>query len=69
MANRIEHSRRHGHYDPRWTTRLHQASVSALPIDVPEEPTETPAPTPTPTLTLVGGTEHTPHGPLAPPGT
>jgi len=55
MAKRIEQSRRHGHYDPRWTGPVLAVSESSLPVDEPEEPTRTP-----PKLTLVGGTDVTP---------
>jgi hypothetical protein len=55
MAKRIEQSRRHGHYDPRWAGRVHVVSESPLPLDEPDEPARTP-----PTLTLVGGTDVTP---------
>jgi len=52
MTKRIEQSRRHGHYDPRWTNRLqlvtenHPAVVNEL-----EVLTELPVPR----LKLVGG--------------
>jgi hypothetical protein len=55
MAKRIEQSRRHGHYDARWTSTVHALSESPLPLEAPEEPTSTP-----PTLRLVGGTDVTP---------
>jgi hypothetical protein len=55
MAKRIEQSRRHGYYDPRWTLPVLVASASPLPVDEPDEPFLTP-----PTLTLVGGTDLTP---------
>jgi hypothetical protein len=49
MAKRIEQSRRHGHYDPRWSGPMLAVSESSLPVNEPDEPTRTP-----PTLTLVG---------------
>jgi len=55
MTKRSEQSRRHGHHDSSWTSRLHAVSESPLPLDAPEEPNGTP-----PTLTLVGGTDITP---------
>jgi hypothetical protein len=58
MTKRIEQSRRRGHHDSRWTSRVHAVSESPLPLDAPEEPTSTP-----PTLTLVGGTDVTPKPP------
>jgi hypothetical protein len=63
MAKRIEQSRRHGHYDPRWSGPVLAVNESPLPVDEPEEPSRTP-----PTLTLVGGTDVTPTplDPLAP---
>jgi hypothetical protein len=66
MAKRIEQSRRHGQYDPRWIGPVLAVSESSLPVDEPDEPTRTP-----PTLTLVGGTDVTPKSidPLAPLGT
>ncbi len=66
MTKRIEHSRRHGHHDPRRTSRIHAVTESPLPFDAPEEPTGTP-----PTLTLVGGTDITPTrlDPIAAQGT
>jgi hypothetical protein len=59
MAKRIKESRRHG-YDaaPRLNGPVLAVTASALPMDVPEEPTHIP-----PTLTLVGGTDFTP-GPV-----
>jgi hypothetical protein len=66
MAKRMEQSRRHGYYDPRWTLPVLVASESPLPVDEPEEPARTP-----PRLTLVGGTDLTPTplDPLVPLGT
>jgi hypothetical protein len=66
MAKRMEQSRRHGYYDPRWTLPVLVANESPLPVDEPQEPARTP-----PTLTLVGGTDLTPTplDPLAPLGT
>ena len=55
MAKRIEQSRRHGHYDPRWTRPVLVASQSSLPVDELQKPARTP-----PTLTLVGSTDLTP---------
>jgi hypothetical protein len=55
MTKRIEQSRKHGHHDPRWASRIHAVTESPPPFDAPEEPTGTP-----PTLTLVGGTDITP---------
>lgn len=55
MAKRIQQSRRHGHYDPRWAGRLHVVGESPLPVDEPEDTPFTP-----PRLTLVGGTDVTP---------
>jgi hypothetical protein len=55
MAKRIEQSRRHGYYDPRWAGPVLAVSETSLPVDEPDEPTRTP-----PTLTLVGGTDVTP---------
>lgn len=52
MTKRIEQSRKHGHHDPRWTSRMHVVADGPLPFDPLEEPTGTP-----PTLVLVGGTE------------
>lgn len=52
MAKRIEQSRRHGHYDPRW---LHVVGDST---GLPAEPTD-PVHIP-PTLKIVGGTDVTP---------
>jgi len=62
MAKRIEQSRRHGYYDPRWTWPVLVDSESPLPVDEPAERVRTP-----PTLTLVGGTDVPPkhHDPLA----
>jgi hypothetical protein len=62
MAKRIQQSRRHGHYDPRWTGPLHLVAESPLPVGQPEDTPFTP-----PTLTLVGGTDvtTTPFDPLA----
>jgi hypothetical protein len=59
MSKRIEQSRRHGHYDPRWTVVYEDSPTEddlELPVDVPP-----------PTLVLVGGTdfEAKPHQPLA----
>ena len=66
MAKRIEQSRRHGHYDPRWPEPVLAVSESPVPVDEPDEPTRIP-----PTLTLVGGTDVAPKplDPLAPPRT
>jgi len=55
MAKRIEQSRRHGHYDPRWTGSLRIVSASPRPLDAPAEPYRIP-----PMLTLVGGTDVAP---------
>ena len=65
MTKRIEQSRRHGHHDPRWTSRVHAVSEITPPLDPPEESASTP------TLTLVGGTDLTPTAPnpIAPVGT
>jgi hypothetical protein len=60
MAKRIEQSRRHGHYDPRWPEPVLAVSESPVPMDEPDEPTHIP-----PTLTLVGGTDVAPN-PLDP---
>ena len=66
MAKRIEHSRRHGHYDPRWTRLVLVPSQSSLPVDELEQTATTP-----PKLALVGGTDLAPAplNPLAPVGT
>jgi hypothetical protein len=63
MAKRIEQSRKHGHYDARWTGPVLAVNEAPLPTDEPEEPVHT-----RPTLTLVGGTDVTPQpvDPLAP---
>jgi hypothetical protein len=64
MAKRIQQSRRHGHYDPQSTGRIHIAGESDLPVDQPEDTPFAP-----PTLTLVGGTDVEPTSvePLAAP--
>jgi hypothetical protein len=36
MTKRIEQPRRHGHYDPRWTDRLHLVAENHL--SEPDEP-------------------------------
>ena len=55
MAKRIEQSRRHGHYDPRWAKLALVPHESSRTADELEEPARKP-----PTLTLVGGTDLTP---------
>jgi hypothetical protein len=56
MAKQIKDSRRHGHdAAPRSIRPVLTVRASALPLDLPEEPTHIP-----PTLTLVGGTDVTP---------
>ena len=50
MTKRIEQSRRRGHYDPRWTDRLHL--VTGNEPTVPNEP-EVPVDAPVPHLALV----------------
>ena len=55
MAKRIEQSRRHGRYDPRWSSPLYVVGDSSPPVDEPADPIRIP-----PTLTLVGGTDVTP---------
>jgi hypothetical protein len=45
MTKRIEQSRRHGHFDPRWTDRLHVvAERDGSVVNAPEVVTELPAP-------------------------
>jgi hypothetical protein len=55
MTRRIEQSRRHGHFNPRWTTdpdRVHVVADNHLAVvNEPEVPTVVPAPR----LELVAG--------------
>jgi len=52
MTKRIEQSRRHGHFDPRWTDRLHLVAENHTAVtNEPEVLTDLPVPR----LTLVGG--------------
>ena len=52
MSKRIEQSRRHGHYDPRWTNRLQLVTENhPAVVNEPEVLTELPVPR----LKLVGG--------------
>jgi hypothetical protein len=53
MAKRIEQSRRHGHFDPRWTDRLHLVAENDATVVVDE--LELLIDLPIPRLTLVGG--------------
>jgi len=53
MTKRIEQSRRHGHYDPRWTDRLQLVTENhPAVVNEPEVLTEL---LPVPRLKLVGG--------------
>jgi hypothetical protein len=52
MTKRIEQSRRHGHYDPRWTNRLHVVGENdPSVVNEPDVLTDLPLPH----LTLVEG--------------
>src|SRR3954452_8536343 len=62
MTKRIEQSRRRGHYDPRWTDRLHH--VTENQPAVPNEP-EVLTDMPVPRLTPVGGSAMKEHAAMA----